>query len=214
MMHERTTAGRAWRRWLRGAAVVAALPLIGWMLRHQTLSALGRFLVREDALVRADAIVVLGGAPMDRAPLGAQLLREGWAPVIVFTGGVKDDELALYGIDRSEAALGLDAARLDSALIPRAMILEVGTSTQEEAEAVRTQAVERHWSRIIVVTTEFHTRRAGRVFRKALGPAGVAVVMRAAPGHDYEAARWWESEGGLLMVNNEYMKLLWYALKH
>jgi uncharacterized SAM-binding protein YcdF (DUF218 family) len=175
---------------------------------------LGRFLVREDALERADAIVVLGGAPLDRAPLGAQLLREGWAPVIVFTGGVKDEKLSLYGIDRSEAALGLDAARLDSALAARVILLETGTSTQEEAEAVLAQAIERHWSRVIVVTTEFHTRRAGRVFRKVLRPVGVTVVMRAAPGHDYEAARWWESEGGLLMVNNEYMKLLWYALKH
>jgi hypothetical protein len=31
---------------------------------------------------------------------------------------------------------------------------------------------------------------------------------------DYDPERWWDTEEGLLMVNNEYVKLLYYALKY
>ena len=214
-MHEpvkplRSRTGRWWRRLLVLLAVVMAL----WLARVPLMRALGNWLIEEDPLAQADAIVVLGGAPIERAPVGAQLLRAGWAPQLVFTGEIPDERLMLYGISRTEASLGLDAAMLDSANRGHVTLLEVGTSTQEEANAVRDFAVENSLRKVIIVTTEFHTRRAGKVFRKALEPAGVGVLVRAAPGRDYTAARWWESEAGMIMVNNECMKTLYYALKH
>ncbi len=202
------------RRWAIRISACALTLLAVWLLRHPLLSAVGDFLIQEDALARADAIIVLGGAPTERGPVGAQLLREGWAPLMICTGERVNEVLALHGITRTEAALSLDAARLDSADVRKAQLLEVGTSTQEEAEAVRDFAVENSFERIIIVTTEFHTRRAGRVFRKALEPAGITVIMRAAPGTDYMAERWWATEAGLIMVNNEWMKTLYYAVKH
>lgn len=200
-------------RWMWRIGVLVAVLLSCWLLRFQFLGALGNWLIAEDELQKADAIVVLGGAPMERGPLGAQLLREGWAPLMICTGERVHDVLALHGIIRSEAALSLDAAQLDSAWLRKVDLLQVGTSTQEEAMAIRDFAIENSLSTIIVVTTEFHTRRAGKVFRKALAP-DVQVIMRAAPGTDYVAERWWESEAGLIMVNNECMKTLYYAVKH
>ncbi|MFZ1695095.1 MAG: YdcF family protein [Flavobacteriales bacterium] len=200
-------------RWMWRIGVLLAILLGCFLLRVQFLSALGNWLIAEDELQKADAIVVLGGAPVERGPVGAQLLREGWAPLMICTGERVHDVLALHGIIRSEAALSLDAAQLDSAWLRKVDLLQVGTSTQEEAMAIRDFAIENSLSSIIVVTTEFHTRRAGKVFRKALGP-DVQVIMRAAPGTDYVAERWWESEAGLIMVNNECMKTLYYAVKH
>jgi len=193
--------------------VLVAVLLSCWLLRFQFLGALGHWLIAEDELQKADAIIVLGGAPMERGPLGAELLRDGWAPLMICTGERVHDVLALHSIIRTEAALSLDAAQLDSAWLRKVDLLQVGTSTQEEAMAIRDFAIENSLSTIIVVTTEFHTRRAGKVFRKALGP-DVQVIMRAAPGTDYVAERWWESEAGLIMVNNECMKTLYYAVKH
>lgn len=200
-------------RWMWRIGVLLAILLGCFLLRVQFLSALGNWLIAEDELQKADAIVVLGGAPVERGPVGAQLLREGWAPLMICTGERVHDVLALHGIMRTEAALSLDAAQLDSAWLRKVYLIEAGTSTKEEAIAIRDFAIENSLSTIIVVTTEFHTRRAGTVFRKALGP-GVQVIMRAAPGTDYVAERWWESEAGLIMVNNECMKTLYYAVKH
>lgn len=202
------------RLWAIRLAVFTLILLLLGLLRHPLLRAAGNFLIREDALAQADAIIVLGGAPVERGPVGARLLQEGWAPLLVCTGERVNEVLALHGITRTEAALSRDAARLDSALLRRTYLLEEGTSTLEEAEAVRDLAVKNGFERVIVVTTEFHTRRAGQVFRKALGPAGITVIMRAAPGTDYVAERWWATEAGLIMVNNEWMKTLYYALKH
>jgi uncharacterized SAM-binding protein YcdF (DUF218 family) len=200
--------------WTRRLLVLAAVLMALWFVRVPMMRALGNWLINEDPLAQADAIVVLGGAPIERAPVGAQLLREGWAPQLMFTGEIPDERLRLYGISRTEASLGLDAALLDSAQRGQVTLLEVGTSTREEAIAVRDFAVKNSLRSVIVVTTEFHTRRAGKVFRKAMAPAGVEVLVRAAPGRDYDAARWWESEAGMIMVNNECMKTLYYALKH
>lgn len=199
-------------RWMRRLLVLAVAAAVLWFARVPVMLALGHWLIEEDPLAPADAIVVLGGAPVERAPLGARLLREGWAPRLVFTGEIPDERLRVYGIERTDAALGRDAARLDSTGLNRVTLIEEGTSTAEEAQAVRRFCAENSLSRVIVVTTEFHTRRAGRVFRKALEP-GVEVIMRAAPGRDYDPDKWWESEAGLIMVNNECMKTLYYALR-
>jgi len=38
--------------------------------------------------------------------------------------------------------------------------------------------------------------------------------VQAAPSSEYDVNAWWNSEQGLLMVNNEYVKTLYYLLKH
>lgn len=202
------------RRWAIRFAVLAVVVLALHLARHAWLGAVGDLLIREDALAHADAIVVLGGAPVERGPMGAQLLRERWAPLLVCTGERVSEVLALHGITRTEAALSRDAAALDGAWLDRTELVELGTSTHEEARVIHALAQARGFDTLIVVTTEFHTRRAGKVLREALEPAGVTVIMRAAPGTDYTASRWWESEAGLIMVNNEWMKTLYYAVEH
>ncbi|WKZ66989.1 MAG: YdcF family protein [Flavobacteriales bacterium] len=200
----------------RFAILVAltALLVAGWLGRTTLLRATGHFLVREDALVPADAIYVLGGSPEDRSMEAMRLQREGWAPRIICTGETVNELLLLHGIARSEAALGRDVARREGFPMDRIELVERGTSTFEEALAVLGHAHGRGYDTVMVVTTDFHTRRVGQVFRKRLEPAGITVVVRAARSTRYDAERWWASEDGLIMVNNEIMKLGWYALHH
>lgn len=201
----------------RRFAILAALMVLllaGWLCRTALLRATGRFLIREDALVQADAIYVLGGSPEDRTMEAMRLQQEGWAPRIICTGETVNDLLLLHGIARTEAALGRDVAHREGFPPEQLELLERGTSTFEEALAVLGHAHGRGYDTVMVVTTDFHTRRVGQVFRKRLGPAGITVVVRAARSARYDADRWWTSEDGLIMVNNEIMKLGWYALRH
>src|SRR5262245_1494452 len=48
----------------------------------------GRFLTRSDELQRADLIMVLGGAGVERWLEGVDLYKEGWAPAIVMSPGI------------------------------------------------------------------------------------------------------------------------------
>ena len=67
---------------------------------------------------------------------------------------------------------------------------------------------------IVVITTDLHTRRVKRVFAKRFEGSGINVLVNAAPSSEYDPEHWWDSEPGLLMVNNEYVKTLYYFLKH
>ena len=217
---EAVNASRSnWRHYLLGpwakrCYLLLFVAIVLWCSRFAIMGGVGHFLVREDDAVQADAIYVLGGSPVDRALEGVRLQRAGLAPRVVFTGSMPNDILLFYGMERSEAAIGADVARRDSFPNERIELLEIGTSTFEEAQAVRAHAQSRGYDTVMVVTTEFHTRRTGQVFRKALRGAGVTVIVRAASSSHYDADRWWDSEQGLLMVNNEYVKLLYYALHH
>lgn len=202
------------RRWLLRAAIALGALLALWLLRHPVLRGIGGFLIREDPLGHADALYVLGGSPVERAAEGARLVNAGYAPFAVFTGAPVNEQLAAFGIDSCEAGIGGVIALAAGLPADRMLILREGTSTQEEALAIRAHAGAIGADTVIVVTTEFHTRRVSRVLRKALRGTGITAIVRGARSHRYVAERWWESEEGLIMVNNECVKLLYYAVKH
>jgi uncharacterized SAM-binding protein YcdF (DUF218 family) len=56
------------------------------------------------------------------------------------------------------------------------------------------------------VTSDYHTRRAGRVFRSLAPPAQVRIV--AAPDRFFRADSWWRSRQGRKLVVLEWQKTL------
>jgi hypothetical protein len=62
-----------------------------------------------------------------------------------------------------------------------------------------------------------HTRRIrwvlGQLDRRQ-GDHRVRFLLQGASDHSYEEARWWEYEKGLIFVNNEYLKLLYYIWRY
>ncbi|MBL7982091.1 MAG: YdcF family protein [Flavobacteriales bacterium] len=200
------------RLWKVGLAVFFVVIL--WSAREAILRDMGRLLIKEDELMHADLIYALGGAPLERGQELAALLAKGSAPMGVTTGGNPSHSLQAYGMDVLETELTRQAALRVGADQQQLDTLARGTSTWEEAAHVLADARSRGADTIIVVTTEFHTRRVGRVFRKRFKGSGVVVLVHGARSLDYDPQRWWDTEEGLLMVNNEYVKLLYYALKY
>lgn len=194
-------------------AMILLLVLV-WAFRYPLLRTTGRFLIKEDPHAKGDVLIVLGGAPVERGIAAAGFFKEGAAQQAVFTGSVIPQSVQAAGLSRTEASLTRDIALWAGIPAGEAHLLEIGTSTWEESIAVRDLALTSGYDTVVVVTTEFHTRRVGRVFRKVLGPSGITVFVRAARATRYDAQHWWRTEEGLLMVNNEYMKLLYYAIKY
>ena len=167
----------------------------------------GHFLTVDHALSHADAIVVLGGNPR-RAHHAVGLFNQGYAPVVVFSGGT----LRNAGLACSSALLSLEAARELGLPQDAALIAPEAQSTYDEAVNLRRLAEEHGWTSLIVVTDPFHTRRAGRTFRTLL--PGVTVRVCAAPNPDHDPARWWQNEHGLVAVPNETVKLAFYWVRY
>lgn len=199
------------RTWL---VVLAFVPLLVVVLRERVLYAAGAFLITEDVAQHADVLYVLGGAPFDRGSHAAHLLASGLAPMAYTTGSNFSSILKAEGREVSEAELSRMAAIRAGASPQRILPFPFGTSTFEEAQGVLHHAQRLQVDTIVVLTTDFHTRRVGKVFRKRFAGSGIHVLVASAPSSDYDADRWWTSEQGLLMVNNEYVKTLFYALKY
>lgn len=212
---EMLTAERKWyerkRTWL---LVLLVLGLVTWFARYKVLHAMGACLIVEDELSHADAIYVLGGSPFDRGSHAAVLLLNGVAPLAYSTGSNCSSILKAEGREVSEAAVTRMAAIRAGASPQRILPFPFGTSTFEEAQGVLYHARSLGLDTIVVLTTDFHTRRVGKVFRKRFAGSGIQVLVASAPSSDYDPDQWWNSEQGLLMVNNEYVKSLFYALKY
>ncbi len=202
--------------WRRRFAWLVAVPLLvllatGW---RSLLRGMGTVLITEDPPVHVDVAYVLGGGPVERGGRGAELLRAGLCDTLVTTGVNIHRVLEAEGVLYTEAELTKRSACRAGADSLRVRLLQNGTSTWEEAAAILRDAQAHAHDSIAIVSTEFHLRRERRVFRKHFDGTGLAVLTVAANSPKYDHRAWRETEEGLLMVNNEYVKTLYYWLKY
>jgi uncharacterized SAM-binding protein YcdF (DUF218 family) len=178
---------------------------------------LGPFLAVEDPLVNADAVLVLAGTRMTRPLEGAELVREGYAPVMVLTRETVDPGLEIVArrghpfpqdADRAREVFVTMGVRREAILIPD----RIHTSTASEAETLRELALAHGWRRVIVVTSKFHLRRAAYAMRRELRGTGVEVRMRATRYDPLQPERWWARRAESRWVAAEFPKLIAYVL--
>ena len=78
-----------------GGMLLASIALVGFA-HVPILREIASFLIIEDSLEPAAAIVALGGEPPFREMQAAKLYRAGWAPkVIVIPGALREEQRAL-----------------------------------------------------------------------------------------------------------------------
>ncbi len=162
------------------AAVAAALAIF----HAQWLPLLGQFLVTAEAPRKADAIFVLGGDHFgERIIHAAQLVRQGYAPKVYVSGPA--------GIfDHYESDLSIEfAQKRGYSDVPFVPLQNECKSTRDEAERYMPEFRSLGFKHVLVVTSNFHTRRAGRIMRTA--GAEPAIHMIAAPARDFRPEDWW-----------------------
>lgn len=183
-------------------------------LRIEILRGMAHFLICETALpASADALVVLSGSPFDRANKAAELNQIISFPTYICTGKNQSGDLKVFRDSVYEC--DLLKIRLIQKGIPenKIQLLKEGTSTAEEAEAVLQYATKLHMDTLVVVSSKFHTRRIKNVFLKPYKKHGIHVFIQGAPSTTYDEENWWKSEYGLIALNNEYIKLMYYFFK-
>ena len=75
-------------------------------------------------------------------------------------------------------------------------------STREEAVSVAKLAQEMHWKRIVVVTSNYHTRRARYIFSRAF-PTAITVRVASARDGSFDPERWWEKRESIKLFAHE-----------
>lgn len=174
----------------------------------------GNYLIASQLPEKADAVYVLSGGPDTRGKEGAKLYFTGFSNKIYCTGENKHEFLQLFDIDLNEAEMTARALKLEG--VPDSVIftLPIGTSTHEEAALIAHHSKQKGFKKIIVVSDKFHTRRMRYVLQSHFRKSDVECLIVGAPSLVYNENRWWAKENGLIMVNNEYLKLLYYWIKY
>ena len=185
------------RRWLVLVVAVAAL----WFLAPVWLGALGSFLVVSDGPEKSDAILVLAG-DMDglRVLKAGELAQQGFAPKVYVSGprpvyGVSEAELAINDAARH----GYDKSMFEALDVP-------ADSTEEEARGIAPVLRARGVKTLLVVTSDYHTGRAGRIWRRIA--TGIRVKMVAAPDSFFSSGGWWKTRSGRKTAFYEWVKTL------
>ena len=88
-----------------------------------------------------------------------------------------------------------------------------GLMYTEEANAILNHCKQKGYEKIIVVSGKLHTRRMRYSF-KNFDDHQIEVLLSGSAQSGYNEDYWWKSEKGMIMVNNEYMKLLYYYLNY
>lgn len=197
------------KRLIRWGIYVLLLVLL-FLFRAPILRGVGNWLINEDDLEKADAIVMLGGNSYERSFLTHSLYQKKYANVVVTTGSNCSVDLQSYGITITEAEqskyrlvkMGIDSNNV--------IALNKGTSTLEEAQAIKQLAQSKKWKKIILVSTKFHTARVNKYFNRILADSGIKLIVRGCDPLKYQINEWWKKEEGLIMVNNEYVKSFYY----
>jgi uncharacterized SAM-binding protein YcdF (DUF218 family) len=177
----------------------------------------GRFLVIDEPLRAADALVVLAGPRSVRWLEAVDLYREGLAPTIVISPGIVEAaevELRARGIRYpSQAEIVRDA--MVQVGVPASAITTLPASvdnTADEASQTRPLVLARGWTGIIVVTSKYHTRRTRFAFQREFRNTPVRIQVR---GSRYDGASpddWWKRRGDVRYVISELEKLAAYRL--
>lgn len=204
-------SARARRRGQRGGALVNLIVLLGvvvfcfliYLVRHPLMRYAAEYWVIDEPAQRADAILVLGDDNFygDRATRAAELSRQQVAPVVVASGR------------RLRPSAGI-AELLEHDLVergvPKDKVLRFDNDTSDtigEAEALANLAKEKHWSSVIIVTSNYHTRRVRYIYEKIF-PAEIAVSVASARDADFNPERWWEKRKSTALFGHEILGML------
>ena len=195
---------------------VIGVGVAAYVGRVALLEAIGGFLIVQDEVHPAEAIVVLSGSLPDRILEAVDLYRAHLAPRIILT--------------REQPLPGLAALRERGATLPEhheqnisiaeqlgvpadaiAVMPTATTSTLAETRALVAYLREQHIHSILLVTSKAHSRRARLTFRTLAGP-DLRIAVCPSRYDPFSATDWWHERAFVRRAVIEYGKLLTFVV--
>ncbi len=190
------------RRWLVVLLAIGLACAGLYLARRPILGAMGRMLVVSDRLEKADAALVLAGDESyegNRLRAAVQLYRDGWVRKLALSGGRTG-----YGVYETDFSVPLAI----SLGVPRSDLMALPHQARSTNDEVRHLApiLERSGIRsVYIVSDNFHTRRARKLFLRASG-GRMRVLAHPASNGFYDPDHWWQTREGRKVFLLEFAK--------
>jgi hypothetical protein len=184
----------------RRAWIVAGLALAGvlalWAVRA------GTFLVVDEPRP-SDVIVVLAGETDHRPARALELLDQGYAKKVLIDVPA---DARIYTFTQLQLAEKY-VQGLPQAAAVRVCPIE-GLSTKAETRDVEKCLAQENILTVLIVTSDFHTRRARSIFRHQL--PGTTFSVAASHDSAQFGTRWWTHRQWAKTLVDEWLRLLWW----
>ena len=186
----------AWMRKLLGVIAAAVVLLV------LLFTTSGTFLIIDEP-EPADLIVVLAGETDRRPARGLELLRAGDAPELLLDvpASTKIFNLEMIDIAQKYADSLPEHDRIHICPI-------AGLSTKTEAQDVLSCISKTTARRIVIVTSDYHTRRALSTFRHEL--PGYSLSVAASRDSTQFGKHWWKHRQWAKINFDEWVRLAWW----
>ena len=152
----------------------------------------------------ADVIVVLAGDPKHRSDRALELLRQGYVPKVLVDVPTAGN---LYGFTHLELAAKYYGS------LPEAGAINIcpidGLSTKDETVDVRRCLAGKSAKRILLVTSDYHTVRALRIFQKEMPDKIFSIAAARDPAQF--GTRWWTHRQWAKTCLDEWMRRFWWT---
>lgn len=152
---------------------------------------------------KSDVILVLAGETDSRPARALELLHQQYAPRIILNVPAR---AKLY------QWMQTDLARQYVAGLPEHNAITIcpirGLSTRDEAKDSASCLAQQPGSKVLLVTSDFHTRRALSIFKKEI--PGREFSVAAAFNASQFGVKWWERRQWAKTNFEEWMRLLWW----
>jgi uncharacterized SAM-binding protein YcdF (DUF218 family) len=175
--------------------------LLGAISIVAVLVGIGHWLDLTDPLTKADAIVAISGDTGARAETAIALWKQGYAPLLIFSGGSSDPG--------SVASAELMKRIAVAAGVPANAIAVEGASatTEENAQRVAELMKARGLVTAILVTSPYHQRRAAMLFEREFDRAALTFRNHPADDPDWDPNLWWTRDPSRSLTLLELAKL-------
>ena len=180
----------------------------------------GDWLIVKDKLTQSDIILVLMGSPGDRILEARDIYLQGYSKRIVF---IEDNDPGRKELKKEAGILLPNDAFRNKELaiklgIPDSSIFILpgdANSTLEEAK-ILVQYIKENPSldSIILITSSYHSRRAGIIFGNELDKCHNDIKLFVTPSKytDFKSEKWYSDRQSRKIVMLEYIKLINYYL--
>jgi hypothetical protein len=186
---------------MKGAWLVAAL--VGCVLVVLAAKA-GSFLI-VDAPRRSDVILVLAGETDRRPERGLELLAQGYGRRMVLD---VPTNAKLYEFTQIQLAQKYVQDLPQGALVSVCPI--DGLSTKDESKDAEKCLTRDGGKSVLIVTSDFHTRRALDIFRREVSEREYSVAA-ARNEEQFGARRWMHRQWAKTLVS-EWLRLIWWEV--
>ena len=213
----KTTGGSGKKkRWLRRFIITFLLCLVLAVCFHRSLlQSAASFLVYASPLTTCDAVIVLGGGLTERVEKAIELYQDGFTKDILILLPETPESNAIY-----KNQINIESRICRGVLDLRGIPVEQThwapegfNSTYEEIQYIKNWLRERKKRSALIVTGWYQSKRAKWTIDHFFSDSEFEIGVVPAPEESFPQENWWTHEQGIITIENETIKSIYYLLR-